>query len=83
MAPHFLDTNILLRHLLQDHPDQFPRSTAYLERIEAGEVQARISNTVIFETVFTLQRTNRRPKEKIRDSLLPLLELPGIILPGK
>jgi predicted nucleic acid-binding protein len=79
----FLDTNILLRHLLQDHADQSPRATAYLVRIEKGEIRVRIAETVIFETVFTLQRQYGHPKSAIRDTLVPLIELPGIILPGK
>lgn len=83
MATSFLDTNILLRHLLQDHPEQSPKATAYLARIERGEFKARIADTVVFEAVFTLQRYYHQPKAKIRDALLPLIELPGIILPGK
>lgn len=83
MAISFLDTNILLRHLLQDHPEQSPKATAYLARVEQGELQVRITDTVIFETVFTLQRHYRQPKARIRDALLPLIELPGIILPSK
>jgi len=83
MAAPFLDTNILLRHLLQDDPDQSPRATAYLRRIEQGEVQVCISDIVVFETVFTLQRQYRRAKAEIAQHLLPLLELPGILLPGK
>jgi len=83
MALPFLDTNVLLRHLLQDHPQQSPRSTAYLARIEHGEIKVRTADTVVFETVFTLQRQYGVPKEEIRDNLLPLLELPGIVLPGK
>jgi predicted nucleic acid-binding protein len=83
MAVQFLDTNILLRHLLGDHPEQSPRATAYFHRIEGGELKARVSDTVIFETVFTLQHHYRQPKAKIREALLPLIELPGIVLPGK
>ena len=83
MALPFLDTNVLLRHLLQDHPQQSPRSTAYLARVEHGEIKVRTADTVIFETVFTLQRQYGVPKADIRDNLLPLLELPGIVLPGK
>jgi predicted nucleic acid-binding protein len=83
MALPFVDTNILLRHLLDDHPDQSPRATAYLERVERGEIQVRTADTVIFETVFTLQRQYHQPKSRIRDALLPLIELPGIVLPGK
>ena len=83
MAIAFLDTNILLRHLLQDHAEQSPRATAYLARIESGDIRVRIAETVIFETVFTLQRQCGQPKSAIRDILVPLIELPGIVLPGK
>ena len=83
MAPPFLDTNILLRHLLQDHADHSPRATAYLKQIEEGLVRVRTSDIVIFETVFTLQRWARQPKDQIRDVLLRIIDLPGIVLPGK
>ena len=83
MAETFLDTNILLRHVLGDHPDHSPRATAFLQRVENGEIQAHIADTVVFECVFTLERFYKQPKDKIRDALLPLVELPGIVLPGK
>jgi predicted nucleic acid-binding protein len=83
MALLFLDTNILLRHLLQDDPDQSPRANAFLKRIEEGLVKVRTADTVIFETVFTLQKAYRQPKKAIGDALLPLIALPGIVLPGK
>jgi predicted nucleic acid-binding protein len=83
MALLFLDTNIFLRHLLQDDPTQSPKASAFLKRIEEGSVKVRTSDTVIFETVFTLQKAYRQPKQAISDALLPLLELPGIMLPSK
>jgi uncharacterized protein len=83
MATPFLDTNILLRHLRQDDPILSPKATAILERIEQGELSARTSDIVIFETVFSLQRSYRVPREEIAAALLPIIELPGIILPGK
>lgn len=83
MAVAFLDSNIILRHVLGDHPQHSPRATAFLRRVEQGEIQMRTADTVIFEAVFTLQRHYRQPRAKIREALLPLLELPGIILPGK
>jgi uncharacterized protein len=79
----FLDTNVFLRHLLQDDPEQSPRASAFLKRIEEGSIKVRTSETVIFETVFTLQKVYRRPKAAIRDTFLPLIELPGIALPSK
>jgi predicted nucleic acid-binding protein len=82
-APAFLDTNILLRHLLQDIPQQSRRATALIGRIEAGEVRVRVTETVVFEAVFTLQRTYKRRPDAIRDALLPILELPSVGLPQK
>lgn len=79
----FLDTNIILRHLLGDHPDHSPRATAFLMRIEQGQIHVRTADTVIFEAVFTLERQYRRSKAEIREVLLPLIDLPGVILVGK
>ena len=79
----FLETNIFLRHLREDHADFSPRATALLSRIEEGSLKVRTADTVIFETVFTLERFYKQSKEAIRDAFLPLIELPGIVLPGK
>jgi predicted nucleic acid-binding protein len=82
-AVPFLETNIFLRHLRGDHTDFSPRATALLHRIEQGSVRVRTADTVIFETVFTLERFYKQSKEAIREAFLPLIELPGIELPGK
>jgi predicted nucleic acid-binding protein len=79
----FIETNIFLRHPREDHADFSPRATALLGRIEQGALKVRTADTVIFETVFTLERTYKQSKEAIRDAFLPLIELPGIELPGK
>ena len=83
MSPPFLDSNILLCHLHGEHPEHSPRATALLGRIERGELEAQLSDMVVFETVFTLERSYKIPKIEIRDAILALLSLPGIILPGK
>jgi predicted nucleic acid-binding protein len=82
-AEPFLDTNVLVRHLTGDHPTHSPRATAYLQRVEQGEQRARLTDIVIFETVYLLERTYRQPKAAIAAALLPLLEMPALILPGK
>lgn len=79
----FVDANIFLRHFTQDHSDHSPRATAFLQRVEAGELRARTADTVVFETVFLLERTYREPRITIQDILLPLLLLPTMVLPNK
>src|SRR5205085_3728742 len=81
VAVPFLDTNIFLRHLRQDNAFLSPKATAIFTRIEQGQLQVRTADTVIFETVFTLQRSYQQPRERIAEGVLSLLELPGISLP--
>jgi len=83
MPPPLLDTNVLLRHLLDDNLTQSPLASACLTRIEQGELKVRITEVVVFETVYTLQKLYKHPKATIREALLPLLELTGIVLPSK
>jgi predicted nucleic acid-binding protein len=79
----FLDTNTLLRHALQDLPDQSARATAFIRRIEAGEQTVHTTDTVIFEAAFVLERTYKVPRSVIRDTLAPIIALPGVMLRGK
>jgi predicted nucleic acid-binding protein len=79
----FLDTNVILRHLLQDVPHQSARSTGFLSRVERNEITVVTSDLVVFETVYVLERTVRTPKQHISDTLLPIIQLPAVQLPGK
>jgi predicted nucleic acid-binding protein len=79
----FLDTNIFVRHLAADEPDHSPRASAYFARIQGGDVTVRTVNTVVFETVYVAERFYRLQRQHIRDVLVPLLELPDIVLSDK
>lgn len=83
MLTEFLDTNVILRHLLADNAEQSQRATKYLAGVERGETAVVITDTVVFEIVFTLEKVYHIEKSDIRNMLLPLLELPGVNLPGK
>ena len=43
----------------------------------------RLTDQVVFETGFTLERSYKVPKSDVRRALLGLLSLEGIVLPGK
>lgn len=78
-----LDTNVLIRHFRQDHIDHSPRATALITAIEQGTRTVRLADTVVFETVFTLQSYYRVPRTVIKDGMLAVLDLPGVVLPRK
>jgi predicted nucleic acid-binding protein len=79
----FLDTNVLLRHLLQDHPTHSPAATRLMDQLESGSAKVLIVDSVIFETVCSLEKTYRIARPEIASGLLPIVELPAIELPGK
>jgi predicted nucleic acid-binding protein len=79
----FLNTNLLLRHFTQDSPTLSPRATALITRIVTGDLVVRTADTVVFETVFTLQRFYRLSRPQIRALVLPFIELPSVRLAGK
>jgi uncharacterized protein len=79
----FLDTNVLLRYLTQDDKHRAQRALNLLTRIERGEQRAITSSLVIFETVFTLQRSYNVPRQRIMELVLPIISLRGLHLPGK
>lgn len=83
MAELFVDTNVFVRHLTQDHPEQSPRATAFLSRIERGEVSARTSDTVIFEIVYLLAGRYGRTRTEIASAVISLLELPFLELSNR
>lgn len=81
--PRFLDTNILLRYFTGSPPEQAAGARWLLRRVECGEERVATSVMVLFETVFTLQRTYRVPRSEIQQMVADVLSLPGIMLAGK
>ncbi len=79
----FLDTNVLVRLFAQDHEEHGAVAGKILDRIERGELQVRLSDTVIFETVFVLQSFYKWKRTSIRDALMIVIQLDGVELPAK
>ena len=68
-----LDTNVLVRYLVQDDPGQGRKAAAYIERAaEAGD-EILISNIVLCETVWVLDTAYGYDKSEIEDDIDKLL----------
>ncbi|MGH2350587.1 MAG: PIN domain-containing protein [Chloroflexota bacterium] len=85
MARRRLDTNVLVRHITGDHPSLSPRATALLRRAELLQGHVTVSPVVIAEVVYVLQSPHLYALTRpfIRDSLLPLIQLPAVHTPYK
>ena len=83
MTTCFLDTNILLRYLVEDNQQMAEQALDLLMRVERGEEKIITSSLVIFETIFTLQSFYKVPRQQIKEQVLPIISLRGVHLPDK
>ena len=83
MKERVIDTNIILRFLTGDIPEQFEKSKRLIKRIEERKEKVFLPLLCAFEVVFTLEKFYQIPKEEIEEKLSLLLSLKGIHLPLK
>ena len=85
MTGRFIDTNVILRYLLNDHPTQSPASAHLIGAIAAGRIQAWTTDLVIAEAVWVLSNPHNSTLSRadIRDLLLPIINLPELDVPSK
>jgi predicted nucleic-acid-binding protein len=76
---YLIDTNIILRFLLGDHPDLSPKATAFMSKVANGTVKAEILDIVIAECVYVMEKFYRIPREKISEKLSNILNFSGIV----
>ncbi|MDQ4058177.1 MAG: type II toxin-antitoxin system VapC family toxin [Actinomycetota bacterium] len=70
----YVDTNVLVRHLTDDPPDQASRATAILENAE----RLILTDLVVAELVYVLESYYERPRSQIVESVQSLLTLSSI-----
>lgn len=68
-----LDTNILVRYLTQDDPDQAAQATRILEEELTDDDPGFIGLVVLVETVWVLRRLYKASPEEIRETVNDLL----------
>lgn len=64
-----VDTNVLVRYLIQDHPEQGPAAA----RLVDGADKLGVSLVALAETAFVLSRVYEVPREEVVDLLVELL----------
>lgn len=72
-----VDTNLILRHLLNDHDDQSPRASALFLKVRQGEQTIFCPDTAIFEAVHILTGLARSPRDRTVTALMLLVVLPS------
>ena len=72
------DTNTLLRYLLNDEPGLFARARDFWEEVREGRRKAVLTEGVLMECVYVLQRFYKIPREKITSKLSIIFGYKGL-----
>lgn len=73
-----VDTNVLVRYLLQDDPEKGPAAARLLD----GAEELGVSLVTVAETAFVLARVYGVPRERVVDELVTLLRKRNIAVLG-
>ncbi|MDD2722991.1 MAG: PIN domain-containing protein [Methylovulum sp.] len=65
-----LDTNVILRYLLNDHPQHFLRAQAFMADVISGKITVYIPDSVLAECVYVLLKVYKVPKAKACEVLM-------------
>lgn len=74
----FLDTNLFLRYVTNDVPEQADAVEKLLGRAAAGEVRLVTSAMVMAEIVWTLESFYELSRAAIKEILLGIVNTPGL-----
>ncbi len=72
----FLDTNILIRHLTGDPPEQAARATKFLT--EADELL--LADLVVAEVVYVLESFYEVPRQRVAELVRAVIAFPAIVV---
>ena len=70
----FVDTNILIRHLVGEPPEQAARATRYLEQAD----ELLLPDLILAEVAYVLESFYEVPREQVAETLRAVLAFPAI-----
>jgi predicted nucleic-acid-binding protein len=74
----FVDTNVFLRFITNDIPEQAGAVERLFKSAVSGEIQLITNELVIAEIVWTLETYYKIPKKRIKGDILAILNTPGL-----
>jgi len=76
----FVDTNLIVRHLVQDHPAHAKVAERLVDACDRGDLVLVVLPAVVAECVFVLESFYEHPRADIAGVMSALLSSPGIEL---
>jgi predicted nucleic acid-binding protein len=75
---YFADTNLFLRYLTNDVPEQADSFEQVLRRAARGELTLVTNSMVLAEIIWTLESYYRLPPTSVQEKVLAILNTPGL-----
>jgi predicted nucleic-acid-binding protein len=76
---YLIDTNVILRYLLDDHDRFSPKAKAFMQDVADGLKKAELLSEVLVECVYVMEKFYEIPKNEIIDKLSRIMNIKGII----
>jgi len=76
---YLLDTNVIIRFLVGDHPEHLEIATDIFTKIENGEYEVEILEVVIMEALFVLVKFYKLPQSEVVADLKRIIALRGVV----
>ncbi len=80
---YLIDTNVVLRYLLGDHPEFSPKAETFMFDVSKGVKKAEILDVVIVECIYVMEKYYEIPKTEIVEKLSGILNFSGIVNPDR
>jgi len=73
------DTNVVLRYLMRDVPEQFQLAADFFEQVRTGKKKMLILESILVESVYILTKFYQVPKKEAAEVLNGLLQYRGVV----
>jgi len=73
-----IDANVILRWLLNDHPELSPRAAEFWDAVRGGECKAFVPEAVLAECVYVLIKSIKVPRAEVSEVLQKLISMRGV-----
>jgi len=75
---YLLDTNVIIRFLVGDHEEHLMIATEIFTKIESGEYEVEILESVVMEVLFVLVKFYKIPQIEVINDLKKIVALRGV-----
>lgn len=76
---YLIDTNVILRYLLEDHETQSPKAKAFMLQVSQGKKKIEIPAVVAVECIYVLEKYYAVPRNEIVESISAILNFSGVV----